>query len=315
MKELFPEHLPALEGASLPAGLSQLGASLPRGLRMGTSSWSFPGWEGLVWGRSYPQGVLARDGLGAYASHPLFRTVGVDRTWYAPVGADVFARYARQVPGDFRFLVKAPAVLLTPARGRGADTDRYLNPAFALDAWIDPVRRGLGEKVGTLLLQFPPFPPEDRRDPEQLADALDRFFAALPKGLPYAVELRHRSGLTRPYAQVLARHRVHHCLNVYPGMPTLSTQDRVAAATGMPGRIVRWMLHPGFSYQQAKEAFAPFQQLAAPQDDVLNDLVDVLHPVLQSDEAALVIVNNKAEGCSPLTIQRLARALLLRQAT
>ena len=33
-------------------GLRSLAGSLPRSLRMGTSSWSFPGWRGIVYSRA-----------------------------------------------------------------------------------------------------------------------------------------------------------------------------------------------------------------------------------------------------------------------
>ena len=39
-------------------------------------SWSFPGWSGLVYDRASTETELARNGLGAYAAHPLFRSVG-----------------------------------------------------------------------------------------------------------------------------------------------------------------------------------------------------------------------------------------------
>ena len=41
----------------------------------------------------------------------LFRTVGVDRTFYGPVNADTFRAWAAAVPDDFRFLVKAHEAL------------------------------------------------------------------------------------------------------------------------------------------------------------------------------------------------------------
>ena len=41
----------------------------------GTSSWSFPGWAGIVYDSKVSQTTLARHGLAAYARHPLFRTV------------------------------------------------------------------------------------------------------------------------------------------------------------------------------------------------------------------------------------------------
>ena len=79
------------------------GARLPTDLRLGTSSWSFPGWTGLVYAREAGPEMLARQGLPAYARHPLLRTVGVDRTFYGPVPAETFAAWAAAVPEDFRF--------------------------------------------------------------------------------------------------------------------------------------------------------------------------------------------------------------------
>ncbi len=58
-----------------------LAARLPPGLRLGTSSWSFPGWAGLVWANPAPPADLSRRGLPAYAAHPLLRAVSLDRSY------------------------------------------------------------------------------------------------------------------------------------------------------------------------------------------------------------------------------------------
>ena len=71
--------------------ITELAERLPRGLFLGTSSWSFPGWEGLIYDRSASKTTLARKGLAAYARHPLFRSVGLDRTYYAPLTAEQLA--------------------------------------------------------------------------------------------------------------------------------------------------------------------------------------------------------------------------------
>ncbi|MFM7134105.1 MAG: DUF72 domain-containing protein, partial [Planctomycetota bacterium] len=39
----------APEAAELRPGVRELAATLPGSLRLGTSSWSFPGWRGLVY--------------------------------------------------------------------------------------------------------------------------------------------------------------------------------------------------------------------------------------------------------------------------
>lgn len=62
--------------------LASLAARLPPRLRMGTSSWGFAGWAGLVWDRAWPEAALSTDGLQAYAAHPLLRAVGLDMAHY-----------------------------------------------------------------------------------------------------------------------------------------------------------------------------------------------------------------------------------------
>ena len=71
---------PGLRPAVVPDALHDVAARLPRRLRLGTSSWSFPGWRGLVYADACTPAQLAADGLQAYAQHPLLTTVGVDRT-------------------------------------------------------------------------------------------------------------------------------------------------------------------------------------------------------------------------------------------
>ena len=77
-------------------------------VRLGTSSWSFPGWRGIVYARRVSKARLAREGLRAYAGHPLLRLAGIDWTYYRPPETGDLEPYTRQVPEGFRFLVKAP---------------------------------------------------------------------------------------------------------------------------------------------------------------------------------------------------------------
>src|SRR3546814_2775255 len=62
----------ALRGMAkvLPApaaqGWSALARQLPAQLRFGVSTWSYPGWAGLVWDGEYDSSTLSKHGLGAY---------------------------------------------------------------------------------------------------------------------------------------------------------------------------------------------------------------------------------------------------------
>lgn len=300
-----------VRAATPPADIAALGTALPAGLRMGTSSWSFPGWAGTVWDRTYPASILAREGLTAYAAHPLLRTVGVDRTFYAPADRDALGRDRDQVPADFRFLLKAPGSALRP-RIDGQANPRFLDASWMVDAFLGPVHEVLGEQAGVAVLQFSPMGTRGGA-PEAFAEALHRFLDALPADVPRAVEVRDRHLLVPAYAEALAATGTSHVVSVVPGMPTVATQARVAVAARSPLRVVRWMLRHDRKYAEAKAAFAPFDRVVAPHDAARDEIAATVLDALDADVPAWVIANNKAEGSAPGSLLRLARAIVARR--
>ncbi len=76
-----PRHEVAITAAAAGQELYDLARQLPAGLRLGTSSWHFPGWKDIVWRETAAPGDLSRYGLAAYAQHPLFSTVCIDRSF------------------------------------------------------------------------------------------------------------------------------------------------------------------------------------------------------------------------------------------
>jgi uncharacterized protein YecE (DUF72 family) len=73
--------------------------------------------------------------------------------------------------------------------------------------------------------------------------------------------------------------------------------------------VARLLLPPGKRYADLKEAYAPFDRLVAPQPQMRRDIVALVRAALDRDAECYVLVNNKAEGSSPLTVQALAKLL------
>lgn len=304
----------AITPPAFPPDLLSLGKRLPEGLYLGTSSWSFTGWAGIVYDREYPSAKLSHDGLAAYGRHPLFRTVGVDSSFYNPIATEKFAAWAEQVPDGFRFLVKAARHVTAPwewdKHGRPAGPNRhFLDTGFALDRVIEPVLEGLRNKAGPILFQFPPLGREQTNNPRRFAEDLYRFLHRLPEGPLYAVEVRNPELLTYDFAQALHHGGARPVLSVHPKLPDFSEQRRLLAEIAEGPLVVRWMLRPDRRYEQAKADFAPFNQLQAP-DRIHRELIaDACRQTLANDQPIYVIANNKAEGSSPLSLQRLAQLL------
>ena len=313
-----PSGAPAIAaavGAAVPSPeVVALAARLPAGTYLGGSTWSFPGWAGLVYDRAHPAARLARHGLAAYARHPLLRAVGIDRTHYRPLPAAELARYAAAVPPDFLFLVKAhEACTLAhypdhPRYGaeRGRPNPLFLDAAHAAAEVVAPYAEGLGAKGGALLFEFAP---QDLGPPRRFAARLHAFLAALPPGPLYAVELRNRELLTADYAAALAAAGACHCLNVHPRMPDVRVQARLAGVAAAPLTVGRWLLGSGASYEVASKRFAPFDRLAAPDPVARRALAGLARGALAAGRRVLLTVNNNAEGCAPLSIVALAREL------
>jgi uncharacterized protein YecE (DUF72 family) len=313
--------------ADVPASVHALASALPAHVRLGTSSWAFPGWSGLVYARPERAERLSKHGLAAYAQHPLLRTVGLDRTFYAPIARAEYAAYADAVPADFRFLVKAHAAVTTPGglarlRRPGAPPapDVFLDADYAAAHVVAPAVEGLGERLGVLLFQFPPLG-EGTRALATLPARLGRFLAALPRGVPYAVEVRNASLLgdaqVAAYVDALEAGGATHGFTVHPTMPTVGEQaERLGPAVSLAGPVaVRWMLQRGHEYESARDAWAPFRELAAPDPVTRADVAALVDTLAAAQRPVLVIANNKAEGSAPRSLLELARLLAGRDGT
>ncbi len=317
---LFGAAPPPVDVARLDAETTALAQGLPREIRLGASSWTFPGWAGLVYDRAVDQKVLVEHGLAAYAKHPLLRTVGVDRTFYQPVDTATFRAWAAAVPDGFRFLVKAAedtVLARYPLLNRygeraGRRNDRCFDSTWATEHVVRPWAEGLRDRAGPLLFQVPPQNPADFGGPERFAEHLYAFLDALPPPPPtgfYAVELRNPELMTPRLAGALEATGATPALVVHPRMPDLRTQWRRLGVRDTGPVVVRWMLQRGMDYETAKARFAPFDRLAAPDPGTRETIARLCKAMAQVHRPVWVIMNNKAEGSSPLSARALAAAI------
>ncbi|WP_051161165.1 DUF72 domain-containing protein [Nocardia transvalensis] len=149
---------------------------------IGTSGWQYADWRGVF----YPKGVAQRRWLEHYAG--AFATVELNAAFYRPMARTTFEGWRTRTPDDFVMAVKASRVL-THHR-------RLLDPEIPLERMLDAAR-GLGNKLGPLLIQLPP----------NLSAAPDRLSAVLrliPADVRVVVEPRHESWWTGDVRAVLA---------------------------------------------------------------------------------------------------------------
>jgi uncharacterized protein YecE (DUF72 family) len=293
--------------------------SLPEQARLGTSSWAYEGWQGLVYKASYPKSRFTKDSLAEYAAYeyrgaPLFRTVGLDHTFYRPATPSQLTHYAGQLPAGFRVCSKVWEEITIPVYARlprygpkgGAANPRFLDAALCEELVLKPSLEGLAGFAGPFIFEFQ----RSGLGPEEFLFKLDRFLLRLPAGPHYAVEVRSRSLLGARYHDVLNAHGASHVYNHWSAMPSLAAQhEALERRFTAPDVVIRLLTPLGISYAEAVKRASPYTKLVAPLTQMRQDTVELVRQAVAEGRSAYVLANNRAEGNAPMTIQALADLL------
>jgi uncharacterized protein YecE (DUF72 family) len=140
-------------------------------LIVGTSGYSYKEWKGTF----YPDDLPAAKMLPYYAQH--FGSVEINNTFYRMPEAKMLAKWAGEVPDGFTFVLKAPQRITHQKKLVGAGDDIRI---------LFEAAESLGDKLGPVLFQLPPF---SRKDALKLRE----FIQILPRDKRVAFEFRHDS--------------------------------------------------------------------------------------------------------------------------
>lgn len=295
--------------------LEQLRATLPTGVHFGTSSWTYPGWKGLIYEQDYPATGAGARMLGEYARFPLFSTVGIDSSFYAPPTPKTLASYAEVLPEGFRCVSKVWDRLTVHTFSKARDKAKggqpnpdFLNAELFQEAVLAPYQEHFAAHTGPFVFEFQQVPGGKKGlGPQEFADALDRFFGALPRGPQYSVEVRNAEFLVPAYFAVLREHNVAHLFNSWTRMAPIGAQLELPGSITADFVVARALLRPGRQYATAVEAFAPYDRVQDENPELRGDLARLAERAVTLRIPAYILVNNRAEGSAPYTIAAVAR--------
>jgi uncharacterized protein YecE (DUF72 family) len=282
-----------------------------RGVYIGTSSWKYAGWCGALYGREryewrgkFAESRFNRDCLVEYAE--VFKTVCVDAAYYTFPTPRYLEGLAAQVPDDFAFGLKVTDAI-TLKRFPNLDrfgvraakpNEDFLNTDRFVTSFLDPCE-SVRPKIGLLMFEFSRFWPADYEHGRDFIAELDRFLGGLPKGWPYAVEMRNRAWLKPEYFECLSRNQVAHVFNSWDAMPPVSEQMALPGSRTHPAlTAARLLLAPGRRYEQAVKMFQPYEVVKEPHPEIRA----AGRKLLEEGQAAgpghktYVFVNNRLEG-------------------
>ncbi|MGQ0752421.1 MAG: DUF72 domain-containing protein [Betaproteobacteria bacterium] len=160
-------------------------------LSTGTSGYSYKEWLGRFYPPKLPAGAMLR----YYAER--FHTVEINNTFYRMPAETMLARWSAETPQGFTFTLKAPRRITHDKRLQDAENEvaEFLRRASAL-----------GDKLGVVFFQLPPFL---KKDLPRLRDLL----SVLPSDRLAAFEFRNASWHDDEVYETLRAHNAALCVS------------------------------------------------------------------------------------------------------
>jgi uncharacterized protein YecE (DUF72 family) len=282
-------------------------------LRLGTCSWKYDTWKGLIYEplKTYH----ADDYLADYAKK--LDSVEVDQWFWSlfpgslrlPDPAAV-RLYAKSVPDDFVFTVKAPNSLTlthyyskqTPQHAAFAGKP---NPAFLdhelLRRFLDALSP-LASKLGPVMFQFEYLNKQKMPTKELFFESFGKFIDAAPKGYQYAVEIRNPNYLSPAFFSFLKGHDLGFVyLDGYYMPPIGQVFEKYKPETAS-FQVIR--LHGGDRLEIEEETGEVWNKVVAPKPGGLKSAAKIVRANAKKRVLTYLNLNNHYEGSAPLSVGR-----------
>jgi uncharacterized protein YecE (DUF72 family) len=182
---------------------------------IGTSGWSYKHWRGTF----YPQEIKVKDHFSYYLQH--FNTVEINNTFYRMPSEETFLNWKKNSPDDFVYVIKANRFI--------THIKKLHDPDLIFTPFMDLVKL-LGEKVGPILFQLPPFMKSN-------LELLEAFLQQLPKEYRFVFEFRNSDWYRDEVYALLKKHNCAFCIYELAGhiSPIQITADFIYLRLHGPG--------------------------------------------------------------------------------
>jgi len=286
-------------------------AAFKRYLRIGTCSWKYDSWKGLVYDRG--KTYRPEDYLADYARH--FNSVEIDQWFYSlfPGGARLpeprtVREYAEAVPDDFIFTVKAPnSLTLThfykkESAHHGMFAGRE-NPHFLsrelLVRFLEALAP-LGKKLGPIMFQFEYLNREKMPSREAFYERFGDFISAAPQGPAYAVEIRNPNYLVPDFFDFLGRHGLGFVYLEGSYLPPIGEVFAKHKPRTASFQIVR-LLSGGGRTEVENETRGIWDKITQPKPAAIDAAAGIAIANKRKRIVTYVDISNEFEGSAPLT--------------
>jgi len=281
-------------------------------LHLGTCSWKFESWRGLVYSDTpHP------DYLAEYSQK--YDCVEIDQWFWSLFGPGkvvlpqpkTVAEYAAAVPEGFKFAVKMPnSLTLTHFRPKSKTDPLVPNPHFLsmdlLHNFLDQLAP-LKSYLGPMMFQFEYLNRDKMPSQSAFQDKLGTFVEQLPQDYCWCVESRNPNYLNGRYFNFLQANGLAHVFEQGYYMPPVIEIFNRHADLLTETAVIR--LH-GPNREKIEESTGKeWSRIVEPRDADLDALAEVVKGLRKRKRDVWVFANNHFEGSAPMTIERLKQRI------
>ena len=283
-------------------------------IRIGTCSWKYDSWEGLVYSRQDGRNLLEQ-----YSRR--YSTVEVDQWFWSLFDKDVpvlpraetVREYAAAVPPGFVFSIKVPnSITLTHHYRKDKGAALVANPHFLSTGLMTRFLKDiepLGDHIGPLMFQFEYLNKQKMGSLHRFLEIFEVFRQGLPEGFSYCVEIRNPNWLRREYFDYLDEQGLGHVFLQGYYMPPIfgvywQFRDKLADPV-----VIR--MHGGDRKDMEERTGNRWDHIVEPKDGELAELSKMVRDLRQHNHDIFINVNNHYEGSAPRTIGKIEALLSL----
>ncbi len=281
-------------------------------LRIGTCSWKYDSWKGII----YPDKDKFNY-LEEYSKH--FNTVEVDQWFWSlfesqkpvlPKESDI-KNYAQSVPNDFRFTIKIPnSLTLTHYYNKSKSEPLKVNPFFLnKDLFIKFLESltPMNKKIGMLMFQFEYLNKQKISGLTEFVDRFEGFIESADNKFLYGIEIRNPNFLKKPFFEFLKRNSISMVFLQGYYMPSVwnvfnEYKDYISSPT-----VIR--LHGPDRSGIEKKTGGIWNEIVEPKDDEIDKISEIIFYLNKKEIDVYVNVNNHFEGSAPLTIEKIKKKI------
>lgn len=277
-------------------------------IRLGTCSWKYDSWKGIVYSEH-----VGKNYLPEYAQK--YNTVEIDQWFWSLFAEDkvilpnmhVVKSYADSVPENFKFTVKVPnSITLTHFYRKKKSDPLQPNPYFLSNQLMNKFLESIQElesKLGMIMFQFEYLNKQKMPSQGDFQTMFTKFLDGCDRSIACGIEIRNPNYLNKNYFNFLQFNNLSHVFLQGYYMPSIydiykNFKDAINKPT-----VIR--LHGPERQKIEKKSKGDWSQILEPKDDEISKITEIIHELDQKKLDVYVNVNNHYEGSAPRTIIKL----------